>query len=109
MSTSDSVKRIPKYYGSNSLEIPVKDKSRFVRLILIQRFDGTAMNKLNTQDFSLHQRQAIIKGILDVESEIYKHDVRNLDIHPRNVMVQHIDSRGTSGSNPETVIIDFWL
>ena len=67
------------------------------------------MNKLNPQGFSLHQRQAIMKGILDVELEIYKHDVRNLDIHPRNVMVQHIDSRGTSGSNPESVIIEFWL
>jgi hypothetical protein len=67
MSTSDSVKRIPKYYGSYSLEITVIDKSRFVRLILIQKIEGTAMNKLNPQDSSFHLRQAIMKGILDVE------------------------------------------
>lgn len=67
LSTSDSVTWIPKYYGSYSLEIPVRDKSRFVRLILIEKIEGTAMNKLNPQDFSLHQRQAIMKGILDVE------------------------------------------
>lgn len=40
LSTSDSVTRIPKYYGSCSLEIPAKDKSRFVRLILIQKIEG---------------------------------------------------------------------
>lgn len=48
-----------------------------------------------------------MKGILDIESEIYKHDVRNLDIHPRDMMVQNINSRGTCGSNPEIVIVDF--
>lgn len=107
LSTADGLTRTLKYYGSYYLEILVKDKSRFVRLILIQKFEGTAMNKLNPQDFSLQQRQAIMKGILDVESEIYKHDVRNLDIHPRNVIVQNIDSMSTSSSNPEIVIIDF--
>lgn len=43
-----------------------------------------------------------MKGILDVESQIYKHDVRNLDIHPRNVIVQIAHSSG-----PGIVIIDF--
>ena len=93
---------IPEYYGSYSLEIPVANTSRFVRLILIQKIDGIPMHKLSPHDLSLSQRQAIMKGILDVESQIYKCDVRNHDIHPRNVIVQNVSS-----ARPEIVIIDF--
>lgn len=96
------VTRIPKYYGSYSLEIPVANESRFVRLVLIQKIDGITMNQLSPHDLSLSQRQAIMKGILDVESQIYKNDVRNLDIHPRNVIVQNVSS-----ARPKIVIIDF--
>lgn len=93
---------IPEYYGSYSLEIPVANASRFVRLILIQKIDGIPMNKLSPHDLSLSQRRAIMKGILDVESQIYKCDVRNLDIHPRNVIVQNLSS-----VRPRIVIVDF--
>jgi hypothetical protein len=65
----------------DALDIPPagENSSRFVRLILIQKIDGIPMDKLVPGDLSLSTRQAIMKRILDVESQIYKHDVRNLD------------------------------
>lgn len=95
---------IPEYYGSYSLEIPVATESRFVRLILIQKADEISMDKLDPRDLSLSQRQTIMKGILDIETQVYKHDVRNLDIHPRNVIVQN-----ASSARPEIVIVAFGL
>ncbi|EED21446.1 hypothetical protein TSTA_086790 [Talaromyces stipitatus ATCC 10500] len=43
-----------------------------------------------------------MRGIVDIKLEIYQHDVRNLDIHPRSVIVQNIDS-----TSPDIVIVDF--
>lgn len=100
--SGSQITEIPAYYGSYSLEIPVANKSRFVRLILIQKINGTPMDKLSPNDFSLSQRQAIMKGIVDVESQVYKNDVRHLDLHPRNVIVQNVSS-----ARPKVVIIDF--
>lgn len=102
--SSAGVMGIPEYYGSYSLEIPVGDASRFIRLILIQKIHGITMNKLDPKDPSLsqHQRQAIMKGIIDIESEIYKNDIQHFDIHPRNVIVKDPFS-----SSPEVTIIDF--
>lgn len=93
---------IPAYYGSYSLEVPVGSDSRFVRLILIQKIEGTPMNKLSPHNFSLSQRQAIMKGIVDVESQVYKNDVRHCDMHPRNVIINNVSS-----AQPKIVLIDF--
>lgn len=99
------IANIPEYYGSFSLELSVdQDRSRFVRLVLIQKVSGIPMNELNPSDSIMFQRQTIMKKIIDTESRLYQRDVNHFDMHPRNIIVR------ANESDPNEVgitVIDF--
>ncbi|KAJ5908656.1 hypothetical protein N7495_001338 [Penicillium taxi] len=81
-------KRIPRFYGSFSLDIPFFDKIRTVRLILIEYIPGTSMDQANAADFSQHTRQQMIKSIINFESDVFGFkDIKLLDLHRRNILI----------------------
>lgn len=93
---------IPKFYGSYSLDLPVdSERTRTVRLILIEHIDGITMSHAKPDQFSQRARQNILKWIVDVESHIYKDFVLR-DFKPRNIIIE------SPGSDlPRAVLIDF--
>jgi len=99
-------KCIPKFYGSYSYEaqVPDYDKSRAVRVILLELVPGKPMSELDPTQFSQAQRQHIFRSIVDTETAFYTHNMIHTDIYPRNVMVNnyHLPT-----SQPRTIILDF--
>ncbi|KAJ5584225.1 uncharacterized protein N7459_004025 [Penicillium hispanicum] len=93
---------IPKFYGSYSLDLPVdSQRTRTVRLILIEHIKGITMSQANPESFSQPARQNILKSIVDVESSIHK-DFLLRDFKPRNIIIE------SPGSDlPRAVLIDF--
>ncbi|PYI25502.1 hypothetical protein BP00DRAFT_440714 [Aspergillus indologenus CBS 114.80] len=68
---------IPTYFGSYTLSLPVDDdRSRAVRMILIEYVPGVTMADAQPGDFSQGDRQTIMKEIVDLESR------------PRNVILR---------------------
>jgi len=123
-------KYIPKYYGSYTLEMAVdrdedscsdldsgsdpdsadeQPRTRTVRMILIEYIHGITMSHYQPQDFPQSARQAILKSIVDIESQIYEKDLLLLDIHPRNVIIMYnpADSSSSIGQQPRAVLVDF--
>ncbi|EEP77870.1 predicted protein [Uncinocarpus reesii 1704] len=78
---------IPTFYGSYSVEFPVGQSSRYVRLILMELIPGSSMRDLDPKDFTQEERKRIMKLLIDGESAIYHRDVRLTDLHPRNALV----------------------
>jgi serine/threonine protein kinase len=95
---------IPRFYGSYTCELQISNEktSRAVRLILLENVPGTCMQKLQPMEFTLSERQNILKAIVDAESLIYTHNVRHRDLHPRNVLVLLSDV-----ARLRVVLIDF--
>ncbi|KAK2797822.1 hypothetical protein FQN50_009066 [Emmonsiellopsis sp. PD_5] len=101
---------IPAYYGSYSLELPVDDSSsgtRTVRLILIEYIPGSSMQQLRPQDFSQLERKMIMKHIINTESDIFTHNVRLGDLHPRNVMI--VQDPKSRDRTRRIVLLDFGM
>ena len=83
---------IPEYYGSYSTEISHPGQgSRTVRLILVEYVDGSLMTTLPT-DISQDFRKAVMEQIVDVETQLYKINLRHGDIHPRNIIIQGVNA-----------------
>lgn len=99
---------IPTFYGSFTLELAIPDRveTRPVRLILIQLLPGISMNALDPAAFSQETRQAIMKGVVDIESLMYTYNVFHCDTNPRNVMVLQ-DNNPSSGSSLHVKLVDF--
>ncbi|PGH11040.1 hypothetical protein AJ79_05082 [Helicocarpus griseus UAMH5409] len=98
-------KQIPIFYGAYTLDIPVNSsEARTVRLILIEYIPGVSMQQVNPKDFSQHDRQEIMKSVIDFESLVYERDILLQDLSPRNVMMAE-----KSYADPERslVFIDF--
>ncbi|KAK9234073.1 hypothetical protein V1525DRAFT_452899 [Lipomyces kononenkoae] len=90
---------IPIYYGSYSMELPAEATVRSVRLILMEFIPGSSMQQLKPSDFSPVDRQVIMKAVVDAESLVYTLNVRDRDIHPRNILVL-TTATATLGSYP---------
>lgn len=90
---------IPKYYGSFSLSLPVRE----VRLILMENVPGTSMDNLNPSNFSQPERQAIMKAIIDSDTVLYTNNIKHRDIHPRNILLLP----KPSDQARKVVIVDF--
>ena len=85
-------KGIPEYYGSYSTEISHPGQgSRTVRLVLVEYVDGVPMTTLPT-DVSQDFRKAVMKQVVDIESQLYKINLRHRDIHPQNIIIQGINT-----------------
>ena len=85
-------KGIPEYYGSYSTEISHPGQgSRTVRLVLVEYVDGVPMTTLPT-DVSQDFRKAVMKQVVDIESKLYKINLRHCDIHPQNIIIQGINT-----------------
>lgn len=85
-------KCIPDYYGSYSMKISHSGQQfRTVRLILLEYVDGSPMTTLRA-DVSPDFRKAVMKQIVNVESQLYKINLRHGDIYPRNIIIQAINS-----------------
>ncbi|PYI05941.1 hypothetical protein BO78DRAFT_139100 [Aspergillus sclerotiicarbonarius CBS 121057] len=96
---------IPDYYGSYSMDIRHSDHQvRTVRLILLEHISGHPLTTLHPSDFPDSFWKAVMKQIVDVESQLYQINLRHGDTHPRNVMIQgdKIDP-----SEPHVKFIDF--
>ncbi|KLJ13360.1 hypothetical protein EMPG_11698 [Blastomyces silverae] len=79
---------IPYHFGSYTLEWSIDGAAtRLVRLILIELVSGMSMQQLSPADFSQKGRQAIMKAVIDAETELYTRNVRHRDIHPRNILL----------------------
>lgn len=84
---------ILKYYGSYTLDLPVHNEGqqwqRHVRLILIECVcvQGISMDKLNSKSFPQSNCQALMKAVVDAESEVYSHNILHRDLDPQNVML----------------------
>lgn len=92
--------------GSYSLDIPLASgASRTVRLILLEYMPGVPMNLLQPTDFSRRIRKKVMKAIVNAESQIYKRDIRLMDLHPRNILVQGLIEHTTP--NPQVTFVDF--
>lgn len=92
--------KIPRYYGSYSLDIPLpgplEDKCS-VRLTLIEPITGPSMPKGEPCGFSQEARQSIMKSLIEFDTLVYAKYMSLSDLHPRNIM---LTDRGT-------VFIDF--
>ncbi|KAN0075112.1 hypothetical protein V8E54_007723 [Elaphomyces granulatus] len=95
---------IPRFYGSYTFELPIRDgkTSRSVRLILMESVPGTCMKDLSPIDFTQPERQNILRAIVDAESLLYTYNVQHKDIHPRNILLL-----GSDVSTLRVVLIDF--
>ncbi|KAE8311012.1 hypothetical protein BDV41DRAFT_543319 [Aspergillus transmontanensis] len=83
---------IPDYYGSYSMDISYSDcQRRTVRLILLEHIAGLPMTALCPKDFPEDFQKAVMKKIVDVESQLYKINLRHCDTFPRNIIIQGIN------------------
>ncbi|KAJ5095561.1 hypothetical protein NUU61_004917 [Penicillium alfredii] len=112
--------RIPRYYGSYSLDIPIshahqsKDTTqpvpvRSVRMILVEQIAGTDMQSVESarlfSSSSFQQvRQQIMKDVIELESLIYFKDIFLRDCCPRNMI---LSTPNEDGQTPHVVFIDF--
>lgn len=97
--------QIPRFYGSYSLNIHVKEsKMRSVRLILMEYIPGKSMQQVNPNDFSQSARQDIIKAVIDLDSRVYEKDIMLADLCPRNVMLAE---RPNFEPKQHVIFIDF--
>lgn len=97
---------IPRFYGSFTLELPVNQRqTRLVRAILLEYISGFALSELDPATFSQHERQAIMKSIIDIESSIYAHNIVHRDLYPRNILLLNNDARFSDSQ--KVVLIDF--
>lgn len=82
--------RIPRYYGSYSLDIhlsePMEDK-RSVRLILIELIPESSMLKAAPCDFPQEAHQRIMKSLVEFDTLVYARDMFLGDFHPRNIIL----------------------
>ncbi|KAK2757522.1 hypothetical protein FQN54_004491 [Arachnomyces sp. PD_36] len=112
--------KIPNYYGSYTLSLPVvrpqdeKPVYRRVRLILIEFINGQAMRDVSNpkREFSQADRQKVMKEIVDFDTNLYAQDIRHSDIHPRNVLVTSTRdpnpaATGTQRNLKSVTFIDF--
>jgi serine/threonine protein kinase len=95
---------IPRFYGSYTCQLPIPGgkTSRSVRLILVENVPGISMQNLKPLDFTQSERQNILKAVVDAESLLYTHNVRHMDVHPRNILVLRSDD-----ATLRVVLIDF--
>ncbi|OJJ95947.1 hypothetical protein ASPACDRAFT_63950 [Aspergillus aculeatus ATCC 16872] len=86
---------IPQYYGSWSTHTPDPSSKQLceVRLILTELVEGTDMRQLRPESFSLADRQAIMRQIVEIEFQFYACDLRHRDLYPRNVILTKPDPR----------------
>lgn len=94
---------IPRFYGCFTLDFPTRyGRPRTVRLILSQYITGACpMHELDPTHFSKRDRQTILKGIVDAESEIYARDLHHEDFYPRNILITSAEG------SPRVWVIDF--
>lgn len=88
---------VPRFYGSYSVDIPLPSdpaKTRPVRTILYEHVPGTTLEHTEREDYSTHQRQAIMSEIMDHHSVLWQLDVGHGDLHPRNVIVLSANEGG---------------
>ncbi|KAJ5640502.1 hypothetical protein N7528_000127 [Penicillium herquei] len=88
-------RRIPRYYGSYTFDIPVDTSGtrnmRSVRLILIEYIRGTDMAKASPAKYDLETRQQIMKKTVEFETAAWTKNVRLKDLSPRNVILPEVD------------------
>ncbi|KAL1857980.1 hypothetical protein Plec18170_003204 [Paecilomyces lecythidis] len=102
---SGSVNIIPRYYCSYSWKVSVNEnQSRLVRLILIEKVNGLSMDRIDPRMLTVELRKCIMKRVVDAESWLYQQNVRHGDIHPRNILVQQLES---TPEDPAVTFIDF--
>lgn len=84
-------KDIPKYHGSWTLQMPLDlpdgQKTRDVRLVLMEHIKGTVMTDLKPEAFPEDTRLDLVARMIEVVPRIHHAGVRHGDISQRNVMV----------------------
>ncbi|CAN6674725.1 hypothetical protein TRVA0_062S00474 [Trichomonascus vanleenenianus] len=79
---------IPKFYGSFSLDVPTpNERTREVRLILLEYTPGNSMQVLNAESFLQKDRQQMMKSVVDFEGSVYQRDIALSDLKPEHVIV----------------------
>lgn len=78
---------VPRYYGPYTLELPAKETTRLVRLILMNQTPGISMDKLSPSAFSQRERQNILQKIITSETILHGHGIYHRDTYPRNIML----------------------
>lgn len=82
---------IPKYHGSWTFQLPLDlpdgQKTRDVRLILMEHIKGRPMTDLKPESFSESTRMDLVARMVEVVARIQFAGVRHGDVSQRNVMV----------------------
>lgn len=82
---------VPKYYGSWTFQLPLDlpdgQKTRDIRLILMEHIKGRPMTDLEPESFPESTRLDLVTQMVEVVARIQLAGVRHGDISQRNVMV----------------------
>ena len=101
--------RIPKYYGSYSLTLPVDgEHTRNVRMILIEHIPGLIMEDANPEFFDQSIRQDLMRSIVNLESELHERNVSIMGLEPRKITLT-----SPTSDQPQVMFVDlgatfFW-
>lgn len=97
-------KEIPKYYGSWTFQMPLCQKKRDIRLILMERIKGGTMSELDPRAYPEKVRLAVLAQILEAFGRITFAGVRHGDLAQRNIMLCDGEAAKTVD---RVVLIDF--
>ncbi|KAJ3530662.1 hypothetical protein NM208_g9225 [Fusarium decemcellulare] len=98
----------PKYFGSWTFDMPFRDQTRPVRLILMEWIQGVSVQSLIDREPPLPipptRRLEILAKAMELESKLDHHSVRHRDFAPRNVLLVGSD---LTTEMPQVFLIDF--
>lgn len=82
---------VPKYYGSWTFQLPLNlpdgQKTRNIRLVLMEHIKGRPMTDLKPESFSESTRMELVTRMVEAVARIEFAGVRHGDVSQRNVMV----------------------
>lgn len=94
--------RIPKYYGSYSLTLPVDgERTRTVRMILIEHIPGLIMEDANPEFFDQTIRHDLMRSIVNLESELHGRNVSIMGLEPRKITLT-----SPTSDRPQVMFVD---
>ncbi|KAL2130072.1 hypothetical protein VTI74DRAFT_6929 [Chaetomium olivicolor] len=95
---------IPKFQGSWLLDLPLKNRSRLVGFILLERLNGVPLNTLNPENYTSQARLRVLRQCMEAEIQLHFAGVIHRDIAARNVICS---SRNLLADDLRVKLIDF--
>ncbi|OTB19961.1 hypothetical protein K445DRAFT_313754 [Daldinia sp. EC12] len=97
-------KVIPRYYGSWTFNLTLRNQKRAVHLILMEQIDGVMLRTLNPDNYSDEDKLRVVAKVMECDALMEYYGVTHTDLYPRNI----ICSTDDLGSSKLAVrVIDF--